>query len=789
MQAKINRLFTSNNAEKFLQTLMLIIVLIGWNHTASGVSANPSPIEIIQSDGTKITIIPKGDENMKWAQTADGYSIIRNKKGIFEYARMSSTMDMIPSGLHAKNESDRGSSDIQLLGNTPKGLTFSRNQVGMMKGITQMVQKNRLKSASISGTKKFICILIGFPDLAFTKTKEDFENLFNQAGYITDGASGSVYDYYKENSYNQLNLSVTVAGPFTAANNMAFYGANDSNGQDANSQALVAEALALADPSVNYADFDNDNDGTVDGLYIIHAGFGEEAGAPADNIWAHNSGISSLVLDGTILRNYACSSELRGLSGTGITRIGVICHEFGHILGASDFYDTDFAAGGLNDGTGYWDIMGKGSWNNNGATPAHHNPYTKIFVFGWATAKTITPGTSVTLNDAEKNSNSFYLIKTNTSNEFFLCENRQKQSFDKYIPGHGMVIYHVDGNFISSAGIGINAGSHQGMYPVCANSIGLPPTTYGAINSSGLPFPGSSNKTAFTDTTIPSALSWASEITNCPISGITENLVNKTVSFSSPILPGQPIPPTVIPTANIIQAAPIGLAVTSFNNLVTLTWTKNMNPSFLRYRIYTSEINYPAVKIDSTSTNSNDTVNVISGLTIGLTYNFRVTAVKYDGSEIAFSNQVTAQVKTGETPDENTNSGDELISRNLGDSIVNIQKNNGNSIIPGAVQQNSAANQLPRVYSAETLAHNSLTVYPNPVRESFSLQFNNQVQEKAVVSIFNSAGIKVMEFRKDKANDELLKNISAGNLKAGLYVVKALINQKDSYSTKMMVMN
>lgn len=717
MQAKTGWSSSLKNTEKFLQTLLLIIVMLGLNHAASGVSANPSPIEIIQSDGTKITIIPKGDENMKWAQTADGYSIMRNKKGIFEYARMSSTMDMIPSGLQAKNASERGNSDIQLLGNTPKGLTYSRNQVGMMKSITHVVQKNRLKSASISGTKKFICILIGFSDLAFTKTKEDFENLFNQAGYTTDGASGSVYDYYKENSYNQLNISVTVAGPFTAEHNMAYYGANDANGQDSNNQALVAEAVKLADPTVNYADFDNDNDGTVDGLYIIHAGFGEEAGASSDNIWAHNSGIPSLVLDGKILSNYACSSELRGLSGTGITRIGVICHEFGHVLGASDFYDTDFSTGGQNEGTGYWDLMGKGSWNNSGATPAHHNPYTKIFVFGWATAQTFTPGTSVTMNDAEKSGNSFYIIKTNTSNEYFLCENRQKQNFDRYIPGHGMVIYHVDGNFISSAGIGINAGSHQGMYPICANSTGLPPTTYGTINSSGLPFPGSSNKTAFSNTTIPSAMSWASEITNCSISGITENLVSKTVSFSSQILPSQPILPTVIPTTNIPQAAPIGQEAASLNN------------------------------------------------------------------------QDTTLVKTGDVTDTKINSGDELISLNLGDSITSSQADKGNSNIPSRVQQNSAANQLPGAYRVASLGQNSLTVYPNPVRDSFSLQLNNQAQEEAVVSIFNTSGLKVMEFRTDKTNDELLKNISVGNLKAGLYVVKALFNQKDSYSTKMMVMN
>jgi len=73
------------------------------------------------------------------------------------------------------------------------------------------------------------------------------------------------------------------------------------------------------------------------------------------------------------------------------------------------------------------------------------------------------------------------------------------------------------------------------------------------------------------------------------------------------------------------------------------------------------------------------------------------------------------------------------------------------------------------------------------VRESFSLQLSEEVQEEAVVSIFNSSGIKVMEFRTDKTNDELLKNISVGNLKAGLYVVKALFSQKDPYSTKMMV--
>ena len=538
---------------KLFLLLFPFIILIANNHSVFGVTAYPFPIEIIQPDGSKIMIIPKGDEHLKWAQTVDGYSIMRNSKGIYEYTKLGPTMDMIPSGIQVKNVPERSSSDIQFLNNTPKGLVYSKSQVGVMKSISRMYQKNTLKAFPTSGSRKLICILIGFTDKAFTKTKADFENLFNQVGYSADGATGSVFDYYKENSYNQLNLAVTVAGPFTAGHNMAYYGANDTSGIDVNPEALVTEAVTLADPSVNYADFDNDNDGTVDGVFVIHAGYGEEAGASANTIWAHTSSIPPLTLDGKTVSDYACSSELRGVSGTGLTRIGVICHEFGHILGTMDFYDTNFTTNGSYNGTGDWDIMGEGSWNNNGTTPAHHNPYTKIFVYGWATTKTFTSGANITLNNAEQNSNSFYLINTTTSNEFFLLENRQKQKFDSYIPGHGMIIYHVDGNYINTAADAINVGSHQGMYPVCANATGLPPATYGVINSSGLPFPGSGNRTSFTDTTIPNALSWASANTNSPISNITEDNINKTVSFTAPTFANRPVSPSANPATNILQ--------------------------------------------------------------------------------------------------------------------------------------------------------------------------------------------------------------------------------------------
>ena len=203
-----------------------------------------------------------------------------------------------------------------------------------MKSIWDIKSTEGQKAFPTTGNRKLICILIGFKDKAFTKTKTDFDNLFNQVGYNAGGATGSVKDFYLENSYNQFNLTVDVAGPYTASQNMSYYGANDASGNDVRPRELVLEAINFADPTVNFANYDNDNDGTVDGVYIIYAGYGEEAGGGANAIWAHAWQISPVVRDGKTISKYSCSAELRGSSGTTITAIGVICHEFGHVLGA-----------------------------------------------------------------------------------------------------------------------------------------------------------------------------------------------------------------------------------------------------------------------------------------------------------------------------------------------------------------------------------------------------------------------------------------------------------------------
>ena len=109
----------------------------------------------------------------------------------------------------------------------------------------------------------------------------------------------SVYDFFYESSYGQLRLNVDVFGPYTASNTMAYYGANDVSGNDLRPRELVTEAVNLADAGgANFALYDNDGNGTVDGVYVIYAGYGEEAGGGADCIWAHAWGITPVTKDG-----------------------------------------------------------------------------------------------------------------------------------------------------------------------------------------------------------------------------------------------------------------------------------------------------------------------------------------------------------------------------------------------------------------------------------------------------------------------------------------------------------
>ena len=495
--------------------------------------AYPGLIDFKQPDGSVVKIKLRGDENLKWAETEDGYTLLYDKLGNMVYAQLDAKGDLVPTDIIATDITKRPLEVQRRLQETPKRLFYSESQRSVVKQLRQARAAQRSAvgpQRAVTGTRKALVILVDYPDCAFQKSKADFEKLFNQLNYTEGGRQGSVRDYYRENSFGQFDLTADVVGVYRLSNNRAYYGANTTSGaNDIRPREMAEEAMRAADGDVNYSNYSI--------VHIIYAGRGEEAGGGSDCIWAH-SWTTNLSLDNMRIGYYSCSSELRAPadpydSNTYITNIGVICHEMAHVLGTQDFYDTDGATGGSYDGTGMWDIMADGEWLAGGACPAHFNPYTKIYDFGWAGVTTVSGRSQHKLY--AKSQNGFVRINTATSGEYFLLEYRVQKGFDREIPGHGLMVYRASENLSKHGSNTINAGHKQQFYIVPANAkYSLPssdPSSYGVVNSYTAPFPGNNGVDEFTDASTPSMKSWSGANTNLPISSIDEFMADGYVTF------------------------------------------------------------------------------------------------------------------------------------------------------------------------------------------------------------------------------------------------------------------
>lgn len=242
---------------------------------ASGVPACPTPAMIVQPDGSRIQIRLKGDEFSHWHEDSAGYTILREQiSRRWVHAVPDGKGGLVPS------RSVVGRDDPALLGIFRR----LRPSAGMTKvSAADTNAPSSSSSSSVSpkaaktGLLKNLVVLVQFPDLTATHTKQEFEALFNTNGYTFDGARGSVQDYYHEVSYGALTVDSVVADWVTLDHGYAYYGTNNSSGDDLRPQQMVSDALAkLAATGFDFSTLDADGDGWVDGLTVIHAGGGEE---------------------------------------------------------------------------------------------------------------------------------------------------------------------------------------------------------------------------------------------------------------------------------------------------------------------------------------------------------------------------------------------------------------------------------------------------------------------------------------------------------------------------------
>ena len=391
-----------------------------------------------QADGTQIEVQVLGDEFYHYMINRDGKQV-REVNGMYVEVGEAPT-PAVAKARRAKGVARRQRKDVGVTPNlAPKG----------------------------------VVILVNFSNKSMQSghTQATFDELCNSEHCTVNSGYPSAREYFKSQSNGAYAPQFDVFGPVTLSRNVAYYGTDnpgDDEGDDQHATDAVVEGCILANEqfSINWANYDSDNDGYVDFVYVIFAGKGQADGGTSETIWPHNWSVEEArqygyctysadecKVGGKKLDNYAISGEM---SGNALGGIGTLCHEFGHVMGLPDLYDTSYGTNYENSLTpNDWNIMDGGSYNADGHCPPNYDPWEKEF-FGWHTSINLgNEGQNVTLyaNGTENyqayqiNASGDYVSPT-TSGVRYYIENRQAQGWDAPLTGHGMLIWKV--NFNSS---------------------------------------------------------------------------------------------------------------------------------------------------------------------------------------------------------------------------------------------------------------------------------------------------------------------------------------------------
>ena len=499
-----------------MKRLLLAMMLCVCTLTMWAVPAKHITIEVKQPDGTLLTIVQYGDEHFHYFATEDGIPLKKNAGGYY-YAGASANKSMVATTALAHNPDERSDSERAFV----KALPQLKEVVGEARA---RALRNRSGAPQrdivvpVIGQVRVPVILLQYKDKKFEHTASSFSELLNSDEYYSqERGYGSAQQYFKDQSEGAFVPVFEVLGPVTLSHNMSYYGGNDEEGNDRRSREMIQEACELLDGDVDFSRYDNDDDGYVDFVYAIYAGYGESSNSDVleNTIWPHKWYLHYPLQmdDGAIIYKYACSNELNGYEGTALTGIGTICHEFSHCLGLPDFYDIDYSGG---FGMSSWDLMGGGNHNDDGYTPCGMSGYEKDYL-GWKPLVELDEPTSVTMKAVTDGGTSYKIVNDATPREYYVVENRQKTKWDAALPASGMLVIHVDYKKSAWDNNGPNDDpNHQRMTIIPADNDLSTKTLKGDT------YPGITGNTSLTSTSIPAARVYAGQFMNKDIVDIAE---------------------------------------------------------------------------------------------------------------------------------------------------------------------------------------------------------------------------------------------------------------------------
>ena len=455
---------------KTLKQLSLIICLMLCSLTTWAAKAESIPVQVRQADGSVITVILRGDEHINWYTTLDGVLLVQGVDNNYYIGKVEKSGNLIATQQLAHEALTRSQAELNLIAKQDKEKFFAYvNKIAeesenaydnspLTRGPIIDSGYNGVPYFPHTGSPKALVILAEFQDTTFTiqDTKKVFTNYlmnedhFSDKRYNQDQNYKGVRGYFKDCSYGKFTPVFDVVGPIKLPKAHAVYGAGNDR-----MDLLLADACAAVDGMVNFADYDANNDGIVDLVYVIYAGHSANTSGNKDtNIWPKSGTITiSNKFDGKSIRRYGVSNELNGSEKTSknnkkINGIGLFCHEFSHTLGLPDIYayNTD-AENQDNQGMEYWDIMDGGTGIRGGRVPASYLAWERE-VMGWMNIDELK--NDITINNLKSIDNggkAYKIVNPKNSNEYIVLQSIQKgawnQGWGDNTYGKGLFAYRI----------------------------------------------------------------------------------------------------------------------------------------------------------------------------------------------------------------------------------------------------------------------------------------------------------------------------------------------------------
>lgn len=501
-----------------------------------------------QPDGSTIEVRYVGDENFHALVSADGYILQKDALGYYAYVNEKGES----SGIYARDAQDRSTTDKDFLAGLDPEAIYQKMidnapmedvpDYGIPKFVSPKVQRLPTPKYNLTlGELRGIILLVQFSDVKFKSSNPQklYTDFMNKEGFSEFAHNGSVRDYFIQNSMGKFTPTFDVYGPITVPGSRESYG-NTLTGNKGAKQAMQ-EALdtLVKRGGIDFSLYDKDKDGFVDFFFMLFAGIGAANSGNKNAIWPHAGNIGNIgnpkngvkLTDNIYMNRYACANEISGKaykknSATStIEGIGTVVHEFGHVLGLPDLYDTKKT--NPRKPLGSWDIMASGSYNcpnNTYNTQCCSPPLFSAFErmsLGWFTPTELNDTGSVKLDKLDDNI-AFSVTNPKNPNEMFLLEYRTKKNWDRGQKSSGMLIWHIDYSDSVWKKGGINSDSNH----IYVNIIeAVPETSTSAATTD--PFPGSGKVTDFNK-----FIFWNGDDMKIALSNITESADTNYITFT-----------------------------------------------------------------------------------------------------------------------------------------------------------------------------------------------------------------------------------------------------------------